>query len=261
MPNFYADKVLALHQYCISPWADRLFGWATRMAGICQSMKNYHLRQDADGNPLIEDCQQHDFAGFYASAEAIRLFGAFYHNHVNIADRYVDYWAYVSKELSDNPYVIGFDPFNEPAPSAGSMQELFSVLFPGNFDNNQLNPLYERINAKYMEASPSNIMYFEPGQFPDALGGYVFHVGFQTPPGGRIASPNHVLNDHAYCCALDPAVCADGEPAAGDAGRCLAWHRKKMGIREQDAERLGVPLLISEFGACLDSQACVTEIT
>lgn len=34
-----------------------------------------------------------------------------------------------------------------------------------------------------------------------------------------------------------------------------------MAARVADAERLGVPLFISEFGACLDSDSCATEIT
>lgn len=112
-----------------------------------------------------------------------------------------------------------------------------------------------------MKASKSSIMYFEPGQFPDALLGFVFQLGFKTPPGAEIGSPNHVLNDHTYCCQLSLDVCATGEPAPGSEGKCKAWHEKRIGTRQQDAERLGVPMIISEFGACLDSDACVTEIT
>jgi hypothetical protein len=60
-------------------------------------------------------------------------------------------------------------------------------------------------------------MMFEPGQFPDmlALGVVhpVFHLGFETPPGGEIGSPHHMLNDHTYCCQLGPNTCtATGEP-------------------------------------------------
>ena len=46
-------------------------------------------------------------------------------------------------------------------------------------------------------------MWFEPVQEPDVLGvlgGLVFHVGFEKPPGGDIGSNRHVLNDHTYCC-------------------------------------------------------------
>jgi hypothetical protein len=47
-------------------------------------------------------------------------------------------------------------------------------------------------------------MMFEPGQFPDMIGlgteAVVWNLGFKTPPGGKIGSANHVLNDHTYCC-------------------------------------------------------------
>jgi len=40
----------------------------------------------------------------------------------------------------------------------------------------------------------------------------------------------------------------------------LRWHEKRVKTRAEDAERLQVPLIISEYGACLDSQSCLTEI-
>lgn len=88
-------------------------------------------------------------------------------------------------------------------------------------------------------------------------------LGFKTPPGGEIGSANHVLNDHSYCCQLgDPAVtCKTGEPDPSMKDKCAAWHEKRISTRTEDAKRLGIPLYISEFGACLDSDACVTEIT
>jgi hypothetical protein len=146
-------------------------------------------------------------------------------------------------------------------PSWTSLFNLVQTIWPGNYDRNDLNPMYKRINEKYMKASNASIMYFEPGQFPDALLGFVFQLGFKTPPGGEIGSPNHVLNDHTYCCQIDLNECASGEPAPGSAVKCKNWHEKRIGTRQNDAVRLGVPMIISEFGACLDSQECVTEIT
>lgn len=58
-------------------------------------------------------------------------------------------------------------------------------------------------------------MFFEPGTFPDVInkwGGVILPVGFEVPPGGKIGSRNHVLNDHTYCCQLNKDVCATGEP-------------------------------------------------
>ena len=85
-------------------------------------------------------------------------------------------------------------------------------------------------------------------------------MGFKTPPGGNIGSPNHVLNDHSYCCAMNPGECANGEPKPEDAKKCLDYHTKKIQKRVDDSNKLKLPLFISEFGACLDSSECVTEI-
>ena len=113
-------------------------------------------------------------------------------------------------------------------------------------------------------------MWFEPNSFPDEfgapvghgnLGGVVFPVGFQTPPGGEIGSPNHVLNDHTYCCQLNPKMCLTGEPLVEYAKDCYKWHENRIGQRADDAKRLGVPLHVTEFGACLTEGPCVQEIT
>ena len=83
------------------------------------------------------------------------------------------------------------------------------------------------------------------------------------PPGGEIGSKSHVLNDHTYCCQLggDPAPCATGEPNPDLASECLAWHEKRIGTRSKDAERLGIPYHVTEFGACLTEGPCTQEIT
>lgn len=106
-------------------------------------------------------------------------------------------------------------------------------------------------------------MFFEPASFPDEagiLGGFVYDVGFKTPPGGDIGSAKHVLNDHTYCCQLSMSECANGEPKTEDYDKCLEWHYKRVGTRSKDAARLGVPLMITEFGACLTDEPCTMEI-
>lgn len=109
-------------------------------------------------------------------------------------------------------------------------------------------------------------MMFEPGQFPDELPigrtGLVNSVGFPKPPGGEIGSTNHVLNDHHYCCQLKPEICAaTGEPQKGTEEICFEWAKKRIGQRAIDAKRLGIPFILSEFGACMDSDDCAREIT
>ena len=105
-------------------------------------------------------------------------------------------------------------------PAFGSVLDVVNKLWPGHYDREQLAPLYSKIYAKYMNANTENIMAFEPGQFPDSLpkdvpviGGDVFNVGFEKPPGAEIGSVNHILNDHTYCCQSGLSACdASGNP-------------------------------------------------
>jgi hypothetical protein len=55
-------------------------------------------------------------------------------------------------------------------------------------------------------------------------------------------------------------VCKDGDPARDKGAMCHEFHEWRIGTRENDAKRLGVPLLITEFGACLGSDLCAREI-
>lgn len=216
----------------------------------------------------MSDCGKHTFTDYYATSEVQSIFRAIYDNKYQMQDKFLAYWLQVAKSLSANPYVVGFDPINEPGPGFESISDTITNLLPGQFDANKLNPMYEKIFAKLKSVSTKNVMWFEPCQFPDGVGigvpGYpgVFNVGFKKPPGGVIGSANHILNDHAYCCQASPEVCtATGEPQAKDKTRCADWHKKKIGKRATNAKTLGVPLFWSEFGSCMNTDECVTEIT
>ena len=89
MPNFYARQIIANGTYCLGPNLDWLLSPIYRAVGFCKSMKDYGMRHDKDGNPLIEDCQKYNFGIFYTSPEVLSLFRALYHNHGGIQDKFV----------------------------------------------------------------------------------------------------------------------------------------------------------------------------
>jgi endoglycosylceramidase len=135
MPNFYARDVLEqMENYCVSPWTDYILGPAMRLAGFCRSMKDYGFKYDDAGLPLIESCQENSFFMYYTSPESFTLFRSLYNNDMGMQDKYVDYWAAVTDSLSQNPFVVGFDPFNEPMPSWEDAIDLFNTIVPGHFD-------------------------------------------------------------------------------------------------------------------------------
>lgn len=93
------------------------------------------------------------------------IFDALYTNKFNMTDKFVAFWDTVAKKFSDNQYVMGFDPINEPFPA--DFVEDTSILSPGVFDKKKLAPLYEKVFEKLKKENSETIMYFETAQFPD----------------------------------------------------------------------------------------------
>jgi hypothetical protein len=158
----------------------------------------------------------------------------------------------VASRFANNPYVVGYDPINEPFPSnIYTNPEYF--YSPGSFDHQVLQPLYKRIfETAYLPASSSKIMFYEPAQIPDT----VFPVGFDGTPAGANFTQLQLMNDHSYgpCALLDNSTDAINEV-------CNDYHHVKVGIRANDAKKANVPLIISEFGACMGGDTCIVEIT
>ena len=179
-----------------------------------------------------------------------------------LQDKFISYWDHVAARFAKNPYVVGYDPLNEPFPANPARDPM--LFWPGHMDKKYLSPMYAKLFERYQAHDPEQSMWFEPGPFPDSFGffgGFIFPVGFESPPGGEKGSDKHVLNVHTYCCAMDMAECeATGEPQPAHAQDCQNWHTMELNQRADDAERLGLPLFISEFGACLTDEVCTEEI-
>ena len=224
-------------------------------------MNDYNYRMDENDDPLIEDCNKLMFANYYSSKQSVNAFDALMRNKEGIQDAFIAYWDRTSARFAKNPYVVGFDPLNEPL--AGNMYKYPENQIPGYTDKEFLAPMYEKIYAKYKANDEDALMWFEPVVHPDITAeepANVFPVGFVSPPGGEIGSNKHILNDHTYCCQLNSTICSSGEPDQTRADDCYDWHHLRISTRDEDAKRLGVPLMISEFGACLTEGPCKMEI-
>jgi len=262
VPDFYAKEAVGRHPTCVNVVIDRVLKPIYEKLGVCISIKDYEFEFDENDDPVIADCQTQDFYVYYSSPESLRAFQALYTNKNGIRDKFVAYWDRVSLRFANNPYVVGYDPLNEPGLTDPYPDP--TLMLPGHMDREYLSPMFAEVFEKYYANSDKSVMWFEPMSTPDEIGippGYVFPVGYDTPPGGEIGSANHVLNDHTYCCQLSPLMCATGEPREDKAAECLAFHRNRIHTRALDAERLGIPLHITEFGACLTEGPCTQEIT
>jgi hypothetical protein len=249
-PDFYAVNLDNKCPGYITPEILELFG-------LCKSITDYDFDYDSNGNPLITECQQNNFGMYYTAPETANAFENLYQNYNGLQDKFVSFWTEVANTFGSNPYVIGFDPLNEPLP-ANMYKDWSLVLEHSKADKTLLTPLYQRLyNEAYTNAfkTSTKAMYFEPVQIPDSELTVVYSVGFQSAPGGSDDSElaHQVLNDHTYCCTTSTSMCATGEPPLSAWKKCHDYHEKKLAQRSKDAARLGVPLLISEFGACLNS--------
>ena len=147
-------------------------------------MEDYGYSKDENGDYLITDCQKNYFADYYTSPESMKAFDALFTNRFGLQDNFVNFWDATSNYLTNNPYVVGFDPLNEPYP--GNFLRRPDLVLPGNFDYKRLQPMYARIFERYIKNDPTSLMFFEPGTFPDVLGyygGIIVPVGFTEPPG------------------------------------------------------------------------------
>lgn len=64
------------------------------------------------------------------------------------------------------------------------------------------------------------------------------------------------MNDHSY----GPCALIDNSTETIDAV-CNEYHEVKVAVRSADAKKVNVPLIISEFGACMGGDTCIVEIT
>lgn len=134
MPNFYAKQVLDKGKYCLDTSFDWMLTPVYKATGFCKSIDDYDLRYDADGNPLIEDCQNFSFAKLYTSPEGMTLQRAFYYNDLGIQDKFAAFWKHVAAKMAGNDYIVMYDPFNEPAPAARNLGGFLLNNLPFHYD-------------------------------------------------------------------------------------------------------------------------------
>ena len=186
VPDFYAQELLSNGKgtSCLGP-LDKLFRPAYNKMKVCRDMESYGYEKDENGDYIITDCQKNFFADYYTSTQSMYLFDALYNNYEGLQDKFVAFWDASSARLTHNPYVVGFDPLNEPY--VGNWIKWPTLLQPGNFDRTRLAPMYSRVFEKYNKNDDQSLMWFEPATFPDVMGyagGIITSVGFDLPPGG-----------------------------------------------------------------------------
>ena len=254
-PKFYAEK-MTYAKDCKSNLISRFFGLVT--ACIPLSVNNW--RYNEEGLPEIEDCIAGSFIDYHKSPELMSTYDSFFKNENGVLDAYVNFWKFVAKKFKGRKNVLGYDLWNEPW--ASNLWTDLKSLIPGYVDNHILIDFYAKIDEGIAEIDPDYTMLFEPIPFPDTLplfGGHALGTFQKTPVNNAIRK--QMFNVHSYCCAADQNICRDGEPKLLDAsGTCSDFHDRKLKKNKQQANDIGVPIIVTEFGACSSSKACYYEM-
>jgi len=143
IPDFYAKEVIGEHPSCINPLADRVLQKYYKKIGACSDMNDLGYRVDENDDYLIEDCLKLMFANYYNTKQSVTGFGALFNNVQNMNDKFVSFWDQTSARFAKNPYVVGFDPLNEPFPANNVKDPTLQI--PGVMDRKHLQPTYARI--------------------------------------------------------------------------------------------------------------------
>lgn len=205
-----------------------------------------------------------------------------------IQERYALAWRHVAARYANRPEVIGFDLMNEPFPgsmiqeTAGPLLDALPALLRdvpmpdslprfidsitenplppwlldalddpgrhrialetlrpvmGRFERDMLMPMYRRVHRAIREVNATGIIFLEPCVLAN-IGVPSEIVALHNSDGVR--DPQQAYLPHAYDIVTDTPL--SGQPSENRLNLIVTQKRR-------DAERLGMPLLIGEWGA------------
>jgi len=200
----------------------------------------------------------------YGTRAAGIAFSHFWHNNVrgDLQGQYDQVWADVAHAFTDNHWVLGYDPFNEPFSTS------LIRLGDAHFDA-QLECFYTgtaHIGSPSHGARPLHCPKDDPAQgvVPTIERNDPTHLIFDEPDNyasrglptylGSMDFPNLVYNVHVYCGARSPVT---GNPTDVDA--CADQEEHALAVRQSDlpamassAQPGGPAWMVTEFGASSD---------
>ncbi len=201
----------------------------------------------------------------YGTRAAGIAFHNFWTNDVvgDLQGQYDRVWAAVATYFRDNPWVVGYDPFNEP------FSKSLTTVGDQQFDG-QLECFYTGRDYVGEPAHGAAAITCPPqdparGVIPTILGADPNHLVFYEPdiygrrgyPNfvGPMDFPNLVFNVHVYCGYRSPVT---GNPT--DLSACAAQDARSLLARQEDRPYLASPSqpggpawFMSEFGATSNS--------
>ena len=200
----------------------------------------------------------------YGTAAAGIAYRHFWTNDVvgNLQGEYDRVWAAVASYFRGNPWVLGYDPFNEPFSTSlvRFEDEMFDAQLECFYTGQAAagRPLHgapaitcppqdpvRGVIPGILSADPSHLVFYEPDIYSShGLPNFVGPMDF----------PNLVFNVHVYCSHRSGKT---GNPT--DLSACVAQEARSLATRSEDRRDLGTPArpagpawFVSEFGRHLE---------
>ena len=208
----------------------------------------------------------------YGTAAAGAAYRHFWTNDVvgDLQGEYDRVWAAVAGYFRNSPWVVGYDPFNEPFST--SLVTMGDEQFDGQLECFYTGSAFVGAPSHGAPATtcPSDVPV--TGVIPQILAADPVHLVFYEPDifGGRgypnfvgsMNFPNLVFNVHVYCSHRSGKT---GNPT--DVAACASQEERALSRRSDDRKDLGSPAqpggpawFVSEFGAS-SSEALLESLT
>ena len=201
--------------------------WATLTDGLPNPALGYGVGMFGD------PAQQRAFDNFWANKAGP--------GGVGVTDRYAAMLAFYGEAFRAQPYLLGYDIFNEP--NAGTQWPTCANP-PGCpvFDS-ELSGWYRHVVPSLRTADPAHLIWIEPNVFFD----FAANTNLQDPQG---SDPNTGFDFHTYCLGDGAAAAAPSIPGNGPG--CAIEETMNLNNADAYQRRNEVALINSEWGATSD---------
>ena len=203
--------------------------WATLTDGLPNPSLGYGFGM------LGDPAQQRAFENFWANKAGP--------GGIGITDRFATMLAAYGQAFRAEPYLLGYDTFNEP--NAGTQWP--SCASPAGcpvFDS-QLSGWFRRVLPSLRAADPQHLIWIEPNVFFD----FAANTNLQDPNG---SDPDTGFDFHTYC--LGDGAANAAPPIPGNGPGCAEEETMNLDNATAYQKRSGVALINSEWGATNDPQ-------
>ena len=180
---------------------------------------------NASGEPSWDDCDHQKWGKYYFTYDVGQVFNELYDTRSYLHKKYVKYWQKLAETFRGNPYIVAYELINEPF--VGNAIRNPFLLMPTVADRFKFQHFYDNVVSSIRQVDPDTNICFEPITFD-----FAFNSGFSHPPGGKMYKNKSILCYHFESPPVKPA------------NQSL----KTMNAKLRDMKRLGIPVLMTEFG-------------